>query len=442
MKILAVDDDADVIRSLQDSLDGFTVLGAEDPARALSVCAANPDMDAVLIDMMLGQHDGLELLSQLRAQYPRLECVMMSGFASVQKAVQALKLGAFDYIEKPLSLSRVKVILKNAAAHRSLSRLLDLETTRHPLIGTSPAMERVRELIAKAAACDFPVLITGPSGSGKEQIAHLVHLKSARREGEMVRQNCAAIPQELFESEFFGHEKGAFTGAAAARKGKFREAHGGTLFLDEIGEMPLSQQAKLLRVLEDRKVTPVGGSTASAADFRLVTATNRDLSAEAREGRFREDLYYRIGVIVIDVPPLSERAGDIPLLAVHFLRQAATDSGGAEKRFSDKALERLKTMEFKGNVRELKNLVQRLYVFAPRPMVEESDIQLPARVSTGQNLELLTRTRPLATAKRELEAAFIEAQLERHGGNISHTAQALGLLPNNLQRRIKELGMK
>jgi two-component system nitrogen regulation response regulator NtrX len=450
MKILAVDDQKDVIRSISAALSSDEVVGAGSAREAL-VTLAGGGFGLALLDVMLGGEDGLALLETIRARFPELPCVMMSGYASVEKAVRAVKLGAYDFLEKPLALEKLRIAVRNAAERSRLAVLAGRENARYRLIGVSRAMRELEEKIAKAAGSDFPALVCGPSGSGKEHVAHLLHLSGARAAGPVIKLNCAAIPEALFEGELFGHAKGAFTGATGVRRGKIEQAEGGTLFLDEIGELPLAEQAKFLRVLEDRTVTPLGTEKPVKVDFRLVCATNRDLPAEAAQGRFREDLYWRIGVIVLAIPPLAERREDIPLLAEHFLARASVEGGTAAKEFSPEALVRLSALPLTGNVRELRNLAQRLAVFSPGEVITERDVEAATAENpvaegksppaSGNDAGIFGTTMPLSEAQDALERRYIETQLVLHGGNVTRTATALGILPQNLTRKMRRLGM-
>lgn len=443
MKLLIVDDNEDVITSLKTVFEDYEILEADSIASAKRVLDLECDtIDIALLDMRLGEEDGTDLLKHIKNVCPSIECIMISGYSSVEKAVMSIKLGAFDFVEKPISYQKIKVVLNNALEHKRFSTLLRKEMDRYRMVGKSPAIKKLNELIEKAAQTDFPVLIMGESGVGKEHIANLIHLKSRRGVQEMVKLNCAAIPENLFESEFFGYEKGAFTGASAQKKGKIEQANGGTLFMDEIGELPLSQQAKLLRVLEDREVTRVGGDKKLKVDFRLICATNRDLKEAAQKSQFREDLYYRIGVLVIEVPPLRDRKDDIPLLAEHFFREACADHGSVMKTLSPDSLEYIASLPLRGNIRELKNMMQRIFAFA-EGMDIHADMVKKILAGPQKNPEdsIFQKTMNYPDAKHLLEKIYIETQLRLFEGNISKTALAIGLLPNNLSRKMKELGI-
>ncbi len=441
MRLLVVDDNEDVISSLKGVFEEYEVVGADSIKNARKILALESDsIDLALIDMKLGEEEGIDLLSEIKSRHPFIECVMISGYSSVEKAVLSIKLGAFDFVEKPISYQKMKVVINNAIEHKMFSSLLHKEMEKYKIIGNSPAVKKMNEIIEKAAQNDFPVLIIGESGVGKEHVAHLIHLKSKRGKNEMIKQNCAAIPENLFESELFGHEKGAFTGAASARKGKIELASLGTLFLDEVGELPLSQQAKLLRVLEDREVTHIGSETKIKVDFRLICATNRNPREAVEEGNFREDFFYRISVLIINIPPLRERKDDIAILADHFLKQSCVEYGSIMKNISPEAMSLIKDLPLKGNIRELKNLMQRLYVFSESDTIRPEDVK-NVMTSTHKNSgdAIFQKTMKYADAKKFLEMKYIKTQLGIHNNNVSRTAISLGILPNNLLRKMKDL---
>ncbi len=442
MAVLIVDDNVDVINSLKDVLLDNEVIGASSIREAKRILEEEKDdIQVSIIDIMLGDEDGIDLLTYIKSNYPFIECIMISGYASIEKAVLSIKFGAFDFIEKPISYQKIKIILNNAIEHRKYRELLSREIEKYKLIGTSDKIKKVNELIEKASKLDFPVLIYGESGVGKEHIAHLIHLKSKRANNEMIKLNCAAIPETLFESEFFGYEKGAFTGASTQKKGKIELSDKSTLFLDEIGELPLSQQAKLLRVLEDKTVVRIGGTKPISVDFRLISATNKDLSEEVKNQKFREDLYYRIGVIVIEIPPLRERKEDIEVLANYFLKQVCMETN-IEKKIEDNALSLIRTLPFKGNIRELKNLILRVFGLSEGHIITKKDVEsIINTTKLPSENTIFEKTMPLSEAKKVLEKTYILTQLKLHKNNISKTAISLDVLPNNLIRRMKELGI-
>ncbi len=441
MKILVVDDQKDVIQSLCDTLDDYEVLGASSIAAAIDKLKRDADIQVIFIDVMLGNEDGLDLLKKIRLYWPRRICVMISGNSTIRKAVDAIQMGAWDFVEKPLSLQRILVLLKNAATQLRLSHIATRQIERYTLLGQSPAIREINHLIDKAAQSDLPVLITGPSGSGKEHVSHLIHLKSQRSEHGMVKLNCSSIPRDLFEAELFGAVKGSYTGAHQDRKGKMIQAHLGTLFMDEIGEMPLEQQAKLLRVLEEKQVCPLGSENLLECDFRLIAATNRDLSREVKQKNFRQDLLFRIAVIIIDIPPLSSRKEDIPVLAQTFLDELNAEAGAVTRMLSPQSLDYLQSLPLEGNVRELKNIIQRAYVMSSQEVLDIKGSGLWGDNTTVLEPGLFDEPMPYGDAKKKLERYYIERQLELHNNNISHTAQDLDLLPNNLMRKMKQLGI-
>ncbi|RMF62549.1 MAG: sigma-54-dependent Fis family transcriptional regulator, partial [Bacteroidetes bacterium] len=383
--ILVVDDEASIRRTLREILEyeGFAVEDAEHGEEALAKLRAQR-YDLVLLDVKMPRMDGLEVLAVMAEEMPEVPVVMISGHGTIETAVEATKLGAFDFIEKPPDLNRLLVTIRNALDRGHLveenrrMRQAIVEkhgTERTPILGDSPAIRRIKETIERVAPTEARVLITGEPGTGKELVAKWIHYLSPRRDGPMVEVNCAAIPSELIESELFGHEKGSFTGATKQRIGKFELAHGGTLFLDEIGDMSLAAQAKVLRALQENKITRVGGDRAIPVDVRVVAATNKDLLKQIEENAFREDLYHRLSVILIHVPPLRERREDIPVIARHFAAELARRNGLGEKTFTEEALERLKQYEWRGNVRELHNVVERLLILSEGPTVKASDVE-------------------------------------------------------------------
>src|SRR5580765_1018700 len=358
--ILIVDDEANIRSTLKGALarEGYQVDDA--PTVAAARALLREAYDVVLLDVSFPGENGLDLLAEIRASAPETTVVMMSGQATIDAAVRATRLGAFDFLEKPLALERLLVLLRNASTTRSLqdeNRRLT-QAWAVPLVGRSPAMRRLLEEIALAGPSPARVLILGEHGSGKELVARALHAASPRRAMPFVAVNCSEIPEELFESELFGHERGAFTGATQARRGRFEEAHGGTLLLDEVADLSARAQTKLLRVLQEGELTRVGGNRAIRVDVRVVAATNRDLAAAVKADAFREDLYFRIAVIPMTVPPLRERAEDIPPLVEHFLAQLARETGSRPKTFAPAALEALRRYAFPGNIRELRNLVE------------------------------------------------------------------------------------
>ncbi|MDX2056372.1 MAG: sigma-54 dependent transcriptional regulator [Gemmatimonadales bacterium] len=397
----------------------------------------------VLLDVKMAGLDGLEVLARLKAQDPDATVVMISGHGTIATAVQATQRGAFDFLEKPLDADRLLVTLRNAMAHASLSgeneRLKGAIDTQYPMVGSSEALRTVRELIARVGPTDARVLITGENGTGKELVARAIHESSPRRERAFVEVNCAAIPTELIESELFGHMKGSFTGAVGDRPGKFELADGGTLFLDEIGDMSLSAQAKVLRVLQEGVVTRIGAPKPVVVDVRVLAATNKDLEAEIVEGRFREDLFYRLNVVPIAVPALRERLEDIPELIAHFVDRLGGRAGIVSKPFAIDAVRRLEKRYWPGNVRELRNAVERLLILSAGRGVTAADVDrhLPAN-APAPTIEAPDpeRVGALESVKQDTERLYILQKLREYDWNVSETARALGIPRSNLYKKI------
>jgi len=444
--ILIVDDEAGVRASLGAVLrdEGYAVEVAESGEACLdAVIRRVPDV--ILLDIWLPGMDGLATLERLRERRVDTQVVMISGHASVEAAVRATKLGAFDFIEKPLSLEKTVLVVRNALRQRRLeveNRQLRARVDR-PLVivGASPVMERLRAQLAMAAPSNGRVLISGENGTGKELVARQIHASSHRHAGPFIEVNCAAIPEELIESELFGHVKGAFTGAVADRRGKFEIATGGTLFLDEVGDMSLKTQAKVLRALQEQIVEPVGGQASVRVDVRVIAATNKDLAAEIRSGQFREDLYFRLNVIPIAVPPLRERQGDILRLTEHFAADFAREYGRRPKTFSPEAQAVLEAYHWPGNVRELRNTVERLMIMAPAEVVRPQDLAFLELAGTAAVRVAPQAVGPLFEARDAWERAYIVAALAALDGNISRTADTLGLERSNLYKKMRALGI-
>lgn len=386
--VLIVDDEKNILLTLSQSLQlaGYRTELASSGQVALDVVSARP-VDAVLMDVKMPDMDGLTVLARLTELKPDLPVIMMSGHGTIDTAVKATQLGARDFLEKPLARDRLLVALRNALKHQAaMEELQELRAQlgRFDMVGGGPAMQRIFSLIQRAAPSEGRVLITGENGTGKELIARALHQHSRRKGGPFVKLNCAAVPHDLIESELFGHEKGAFTGAVSVRRGKFELAHEGTLFLDEIGDMPAAMQSKLLRVLQEGELERVGGAETLKVDVRVIAATNKNLEKEIAAGRFREDLYYRINVVQIHSPPLRERREDLPDLIDTFLREACAKNGRRPLALSPDALAVMSAYDYPGNVRELRNLVERLAILCEGPVVSRTDA-----------LELLPRGRPL-----------------------------------------------
>jgi len=437
--LLIVDDEANIRSSLAGALgrDGYQADCAATLAEARD--RLREAYDFVLLDVAFPEGSGLDLLAEIMRDAPETAVIMMSGHATIETAVQATRLGAFDFLEKPISLERLLVLLRNA----SKSQALEAENRRlrkpwaNPIVGSSRAVERLLGEIERAGPAPARVLIQGEHGTGKELVARALHAASPRRDMPFVAVNCAAIPDDLIESELFGHERGAFTGATQARRGRFEEAHGGTLFLDEVGDLSTRAQTKLLRVLQEGEMTRLGGNRTIRLDVRVIAATNRDLARAAKEERFREDLYFRLAVIPIVVPPLRERAEDIPALVEHFAAVVARETGQPPKRFTMEAVAALSRHPFPGNVRELRNLIERLSFMSPGATVgaEEVSAVLPTTVAGAAP----PRAR-MSDAVDDFERRQIEAALEAEGGNMTRAAARLGLERSHLYKKMKKLG--
>ncbi|MEA3287560.1 MAG: sigma-54 dependent transcriptional regulator [Candidatus Marinimicrobia bacterium] len=448
IKILIIDDEKNIRLTLRDILedDGHHVLDAGSGEAGLAIFKQQ-SVDLVLLDVRLPGMDGIEVLKAIRKINEELDVIMISGHATVGTAVDALRIGAYDFLEKPLSLARVKLAIRNLSEKQTLLKRSTLiqqtEKVKYRMIGTSPQIELVLETARRVGPTQAKVLIRGESGTGKELVAHAIHTASSRANEAFVKFNAAAIPSELVESELFGHEKGAFTGAVGQKKGKIEMANGGTLFLDEIGDMSLSAQAKILRVLEDGKFERVGGTQTQSVDIRLLAATNKPLEELVSTGLFREDLFYRLNVVPINLPPLREREGDIKVLINHFLAHYAAELSLQPKRFSRDAMNMLVGYPFPGNIRELRNLIERLYILSPNMEIDIQEVKphLNQVISTTGDATIFSETRPFTEAKRMFEESFLESQLRQHAGNISRTAKSLGMQQSNLSRKLKELGL-
>lgn len=449
MKILVVDDERNIRRTLTNILEDehYTVMTAESGEVALNILS-NEIIDLMFLDVKLPGMDGIEVLKKIRKDYPDLDVIMISGHSTIRTAVQAVKIGAYDFLEKPLSLHKIVIIAKNIAEKRKLYQKFqeeakDLES-QYRMIGVSPEFGKIRNLIDKVSASDSKVLIRGESGTGKEVVAFTIHNQSARRDGPFVKFNSAAIPNELVESELFGYEKGAFTGAEKHKRGKLEMADQGTLFLDEIGDMNLKAQAKILRIIQDGKFERVGSNKTIDIDVRIIAATNKNLERMIKAGEFREDLFYRLNVIPITIPPLRERKSDIPVLLNYYLEYFAAELKTQPKRFSSSALELLQNYPFPGNVRELKNLVERLYILTSEELITEDNISPHINAFSESKEEYLPflDTKSYAEARRAFETYYLKKQLKKFNWNISTAAEKLGLQQSNLSRKIKELGIK
>jgi two-component system nitrogen regulation response regulator NtrX len=426
--------------------EGYNVLCAESGAHAAAL-AGQHRPDAVILDIVLPDLDGIEVLKRIKAQTPDLPVIMISGHGTVQDAVQATRLGAYDCLEKPLSREKVLLTLDHALQARSLAeenRSLRQEAeARFEMVGESPVMQAIQDQVGRVAPTSGRVLILGESGTGKELIARAIHRNSKRADGPFIKVNCAAIPEELIESELFGSDRGAFTGAVKTRDGKFLQADGGTLFLDEIGDMSLNVQAKVLRALEQGEFERVGGSQTIRVDVRVLAATNHDLSKLVEGGRFREDLYFRLNVVPIFVPPLRERRDDIPLLIGHFMRQYALENGFRQKAVSDEAMEVLCDYAWPGNIRELRNLVERLSIMVGGDAIRPPDLPDDLRAArTIARANVAAQGKSLRELREQVERDYIRAVLDEHGWNVTQAAKDLGIERTNLHKKIKFYGLE
>ncbi len=448
IKILIIDDEKNIRLTLRDILEdeGHLVLDAGTGEAGLELLKKE-NVNLVLLDVRLPGMDGIEVLKGIRKIDESLDVIMISGHATVGTAVDALRIGAYDFLEKPLSLARVKLAIRNLSEKQTLVKrsalIQQTQKDKYRLVGNSPQIQQVLETARRVGPTSAKVLIRGESGTGKELVAHAIHAASPRAEDAFVKFNAAAIPSELVESELFGHEKGAFTGAVGQKKGKIEMANAGTLFLDEIGDMSLSAQAKILRVLEDGKFERVGGTQTQSVDIRLLAATNKPLEEMVSQGKFREDLFYRLNVVPINIPPLREREGDIKILVHHFLAHYAAELSLVPKQFSRDAMNMLVGYPFPGNIRELRNLIERLYILSPNEEIDLPEVKphLNQVISVEGEAAIFSETRPFAEAKRMFEERFLESQLRQHAGNISRTAISLGMQQSNLSRKLKELGL-
>jgi len=442
--ILIVDDEANIRSSLSGVLsrEGHQVDTAATLADARRLL--REAYDVVLLDVRFPEGNGLDLLAEVRADAPETTVIMMSGNAELETAVRATRLGAYDFLEKPLSLDRLLVLLRNAADSRALAS--ENQRLRAPwataLVGDSPPLHQLLREIELAGPSGARVLLSGENGTGKELVARALHAASPRHAMPFVAVNCSAIPEELFESELFGHEKGAFTGATQARRGRFEEAHGGTLMLDEVADLSARAQTKLLRVLQESELTRVGGSRSIRVDVRVLSATNRDLPAAVAANTFREDLYFRLAVIPLRVPPLRERLSDLPALVTHFLEPLARDMGRRAPSFSTGALEALARHPFPGNVRELRNLVERLVIMNPGPRIGAEHVAAALPIAPMSARAAQEPPAVLAEAVREFERRHIEAALAAEGGNRTRAAARLGLERSHLYKKLRQLGMR
>lgn len=445
--ILVTDDEKSIRNSLREILEfeNYTVLEAEGGESALSQVKENK-IDLIILDIKMKGMDGIEVLERVKELKPGLPVIMISGHGTIKIAVEATKIGAFDFIEKPPDLNRLLISVRNALSRNELieenKRIRTELNNVTEMVGESSAISRIKKTIEKVAPSTSRVLITGENGTGKELVARWIHEMSQRASKKFVDVNCAAIPADLLESELFGHEKGAFTGASEQRIGKFEQADGGTLFLDEIGDMSLDAQSKVLRVLQENQVTRVGGSEIIHVDVRLLSATNRDLEKEIRENRFREDLFHRINVIPINVPPLRERKEDIPILAEWFLSQLSQkEIIYTGKSFSQEALREMKELSWTGNIRQLQNAIERMALLSDGDEISRDDVTRLATMSGGDKTglnELLEQNLTFQEYKEKAERHYLLRKLEEYNWNVSATADAIDIQRSHIYNKMKK----
>jgi two-component system nitrogen regulation response regulator NtrX len=445
-RVLVVDDEKGVRDAMRQILEfeGIEVETADSGDGALKLYPEfHPHL--VFLDVKMAGMDGLETLAKLREEDPAAQVVMISGHGTIQTAVEATQLGAYDFLEKPLDTDRILLTLRHAIDHQDLEseneRLRATVSDRYELVGESAPMRELRAVIERVAPTGARVLISGENGSGKELVARAIHRHSPRADQPFVEVNCAAIPGELIESELFGHMKGSFTGAFADRPGKFEQADGGTLFLDEVGDMSAAAQAKVLRALEEGVVTRIGATKAVSVSVRVVAATNKNLADEIAAARFREDLYYRLNVVPITVPPLRSRREDIPLLAEKFVDDLVRDSGVKPKPFDDAAITALARRDWPGNVRELRNAVERLLILSSGESVTAADVDRVSGLSTDSAMGDLVHCGTFEEFKQQAERSFLQAKLDETGWNVSETARKLNMPRSNLYKKIEKYGL-
>ncbi len=443
-KILVVDDEVNITKTIKDVLEdyGFSVLTLNDELKVLNVLNTE-DIDVVILDLLMPSKSGIEILREIVSQFPMVPVIIISGHGTISATVECIKIGAFDFIEKPISIEKLISAVKNALRFREFQIEKNTFWKEYKLIGESQAIRDILELIDKVSENNSTVLITGENGVGKEVVARLIHYKSPRKNEQFVAINCAAIPDTLLESELFGYEKGAFTGAISSRKGKIEIADKGTLFLDEIGDLPLNLQPKILRVIQERVVQRLGGNREIPVDIRLICSTNRDLRKMVKEGSFREDLFYRINVIPIHIPPLRERKEDIPAIARYYLGEFSKSYGKKVSDFEDEVLEVFSKYHWYGNVRELKNIVERLVIMAQSDKISIEDVKkyTPEIIydEVRVNFDILL---PYKQAKEEFEKIYFTKMLQKANGNISKLSELTQLDRTYLYRKLQSLGIR
>ncbi len=446
-RILIVDDEESIRNSLERllSFEKFKAFSAADGRGALDI-AASERIDIVLLDIKMPGMDGLEVLQALKELHPDLPVVIISGHGTISTAVEATKLGAFDFLEKPIDMERLLLTIRNGLAQAELARRnVQLEKRvgfKTEIIGAHPEMLAIMDTVNRVAPTNARVLIMGENGTGKELIARRLHELSKRAEEPFIEVNCAAIPEDLIESELFGHEKGSFTGAISQRIGKFELADGGTLFLDEVGDMSLSAQAKVLRVLQESAFERVGGTETKHVDVRVLAATNKNLLEEAGRGRFREDLFYRLNVVPIRIPPLRERKSDIKILADYFLREVAGELGRSPKKLAPDALDALMGYSWPGNVRELRNLVERLCILTPGEVIRRDDLPALALMREEDARKDPFGLKTYQEFKDFMEKEYLVKKLRENNGNVSRTARQLDMQRSNLYKKLEKYGIE
>ncbi len=446
--ILLVDDEKSIRKTLKEILEyeGYTVDEAQDGAEGLRMIQ-DGDYDVVLMDIKMPKMDGMEVLEKMQQSNADVPVIMISGHGTLETAVDAVKKGAFDYVAKPPDLNRLLITIRNALDKSNLlteTKVLKRKVSKtREIIGDSPAIKKIKDTIERVAPTDARVLITGDNGTGKELVARWIHERSNRSNGPLIEVNCAAIPSELIESELFGHEKGAFTSAIKQRIGKFEQANGGTLFLDEIGDMSLSAQAKVLRALQENKITRVGGDKEIPVDVRVVAATNKDLLKEIEVNTFRIDLYHRLSVILIHVPSLNDRKEDIPLLAEKFVKEICEDYGMPRKVITPKAMQEMQNITFTGNIRELRNVLERLVILSDQKITEEDVLAYGnTSGSGGSPKDLYERFEKFQDFKDYIEKEFILFRLNKNNWNVSKTAEELDIQRSHLYNKIEKYDLK
>jgi two-component system nitrogen regulation response regulator NtrX len=444
--LLIIDDEKSIRDSLKMILEyeRYEVDFAENGEQGM-VKLSSQSFDLVLLDVKMAGMDGMEVLHHIRERNAGLPVIMISGHGTVETAVEATRLGAFDFLPKPLDRDKLLITIRNALQHASIAeenrKLQETLEGKRKILGESARIKEVLSIIERVAPTDARILITGENGTGKELVARAIHRGSKRASNSFVEVNCAAIPAELIESELFGHEKGSFTGASTQRIGKFEQADGGTLFLDEIGDMSLQAQAKVLRALEEGKIERVGGAKLIQVDVRVLAATNKNVAEEIGKGTFRSDLYHRLNVIPLRVPPLRERKEDIPILVRAFIEDVCSRNGMAKRTIGDESLRKLAGREWPGNVRELRNAVERLVILSAGTSLDVGLLDAPGSSAQGELDDLLDRSETFQDFKDKAEAAFIKRQLEIHKWNISKTAESLDIQRSHLYTKMKKYGL-